>query len=602
MPRSREALDPSGPGRIDGEMIGFDRDWTPFAPMIAPETVPRGPIPAPKLPVPDRPGEAGPRRAAGWRGGSPRAEVLLAPPERSSSGPADETDPLKRQRIKAAAVALAAMYGLLTFLVFACDNPATFAADGGRCSLLVQLMSLRCLLAAAVAGLLSTGVGLTRGQLRGVERLLFLGLTAALMASQHLVGLDLLGRGPAIGPLQLRLNTVGVIQTLVTMMVYATLIPNPPAVAARMLLAMFAGPVLAVAAIRLHPGMAEVVASFRSNDEEASNVVFLAIGGLVAFYASALLNGLRAELRDARKLGQYRLLEKIGAGGMGEVYRAEHQLLKRPCAIKLIRGEARADPLALARFEREVQSASRLSHPNTIAIYDYGHADDGTFYYAMEYLPGMSLHALVREAGPLPAGRVIHLLRQACASLAEAHAVGLIHRDLKPANLFLAHRGGESDVAKVLDFGLVKLAEAPEAPTLTAELSISGTPSFMAPEQAADPRAVDARADLYALGAVAYFALTGRPPFSGGGAFAIMMAHATERVVPPSSIRPGIPADLEAVVLRALEKKPADRHPDAATMGAALAACEDATAWDARRANRWWRDHLPGRMGATAGA
>src|SRR5580658_8966397 len=180
---------------------------------------------------------------------------------------------------------------------------------------------------------------------------------------------------------------------------------------------------------------------------------------------------------------------------MGAVYLAEHALLKRPCALKLIRPEAGADPLALARFEREVQSSALLAHPNTIEIYDYGHTDDGTFYYVMEYLQGLSLSDLVRAAGPLPPGRVIYLFRQVCAGLAEAHGLGLVHRDLKPANVFVAVRGGESDVAKVLDFGLVKLTKDAGAAALTSDMTVSGTPLFMAPEQTVGDRALDSRAD-----------------------------------------------------------------------------------------------------------
>ncbi len=207
------------------------------------------------------------------------------------------------------------------------------------------------------------------------------------------------------------------------------------------------------------------------------------MGAVLAVYGSMLLNGLRKQLHHVRKFGQYQLIRKLGEGGMGEVHLAEHQLLKRPCALKLIKTEAGANPTALARFEREVQSAARLAHPNTIQIFDYGHTEDGTFYYVMEYLDGLSLAETVQKAGPLPAGRVIYLFKQVCAALAEAHEIGLVHRDLKPANLFVAVRGGESDVAKVLDFGLVKLTQDVDAATLTQEMTISGTPMFMAPNR-----------------------------------------------------------------------------------------------------------------------
>ncbi len=217
-----------------------------------------------------------------------------------------------------------------------------------------------------------------------------------------------------------------------------------------------------------------------------------------------------------------------------------------------------------------MQSAARLSHPNTIEIYDYGHTGDGTFYYVMEYLQGLSLSELVHRDGPLPPGRVIYIFRQVCAGLAEAHGLGLVHRDLKPANVFLAVRGGESDVAKVLDFGLVKLTRDPGAAELSSDMTVSGTPMYMAPEQAVGDRSLDARADIYALGAMMYYALSGQAPFTGETAFAIMMAHARDPVVPLSEIHPGVPPDLEQVVLRCLAKKPADRFPNVRALGDAL--------------------------------
>jgi serine/threonine-protein kinase len=519
------------------------------------------------------------------RGSAPVAFV-----EGSIASLSGETHDLRRQRIKAAAIALAAIHGLLMIWVYESDNPGTLAADGNPLSLRVILIGLRCLLAASVAGLLSSETMLSQRALRITEHVMFLGLTALWVASQYFVGLDLIHRGPEYVPILLAFVKDGVIQMMALMMIYGALIPNSPAVAARTLLAMFVGPILALALIRYQTDTAQFLKQLNAAEESGSNILFLAIGAALAFYASYLLNGLRVELHDARKFGQYRLLKRIGSGGMGEVYLAEHQLLKRPCALKLIKPGAGANPLALARFEREVRSSARLSHPNTIEIYDYGHAEDGTFYYVMEYLPGMSLHELVVRAGPLPPGRAIYILRQACAGLAEAHALGLVHRDMKPANIFVAKRGGESDVAKVLDFGLVKLTQDPAAVALTAELTVSGTPSYMAPEQATARKDLDVRADVYSMGAVAYFALTGQPPFSGETAFAIMMAHARDAVVPPSELRPEIPADLEAVVLRSLAKLPEDRYPDARAVGRALASCQAAQDWDADRADLWWAE------------
>ena len=498
---------------------------------------------------------------------------------------------LRRQRLLAAAVFLAATFGLLFAWVFASDNPATLTAEGSRYSFRVGLIALRCILAAVVAGLLSSEVFLTSKQLRAVESVLFLGLALLLGISQYFVGLDLMRRGTEYMPMILAFIKDGVIQIMALMMLYGTFIPNRPAVAARTVVMMFLIPVISVFFLRLHPDVAPIVAQLGSAEESGSNILILGLGAALAIYGAYLLNGLRTELHAAKKLGQYQLGEKLAEGGMGEVYLAEHQLLKRPCALKLIKPDVNTNPIALARFEREVQSAAMLSHPNTIEIFDYGHSHDGTFYYVMEYLPGLSVSDLVRQAGPLSPGRVIYLIRQVCGALAEAHRFGLVHRDLKPANILVAILGGKCDFAKVLDFGLVKLTATPDAPQLTADYTVSGTPQYMSPEQATATKDVDGRADIYSLGAILYFMLTGRPPFEGTNPTELMIAHARDPVVPPSRHRPEIPADLEAVVVKCLAKKPDDRYPDARSLAAALAACTSAGDWDDEMADQWWIDH-----------
>jgi serine/threonine-protein kinase len=512
----------------------------------------------------------------------------LAMTEGTLASLAGETDSLRQSRLLASSVFLAAAYGVLTAWVFASENPGTLTLEGSPFSLRLGLLGLRCLLAAAVAGLLASEATLTPRHLRIVEYVLFLGQVLLASVSEYFVGLDLAQRGPAFMPILLAFLKDGVIQMLALMMIYGTLIPNSPMVAARVLVVMFLGPVAAFFLLSLHPDVVPVLAQLGEAEEAGSNMLFLAMGMALAIYGCFLVNGLRTQLHQARKFGQYRLIRKLGEGGMGEVYLAEHQLLKRPCALKRIKLESGSDPIALARFEREVQSAARLAHPNTIAVFDYGHTDDGTFYYVMEYLEGLSLSDLVRRTGPMPPGRVIYLFRQICAGLAEAHAMGLVHRDLKPANVFIAVRGGESDVAKVLDFGLVKLTLDPGAVELSSEMTVSGTPMYMAPEQAVADRSLDARADIYALGAMMYFALTGQPPFAGGSPFEVMMAHARDPVVPPSQVRPGLPEDLEQVVLRCLAKKPGDRFPTARALGDALAACRSAADWGPNRADAWW--------------
>jgi tRNA A-37 threonylcarbamoyl transferase component Bud32 len=318
-------------------------------------------------------------------------------------------------------------------------------------------------------------------------------------------------------------------------------------------------------------------------------------GAAIAIFGTHVINALRTKAFEAQQLGQYKLRQLIGRGGMGEVYLAEHQLLKRECAVKLIRPEQAGDPKAMARFEREVRATAKLSHWNSVEVFDYGRTDDGTFYYAMEYLPGMSVAELVDKYGPLPASRVIYLLRQTCDALAEAHALGLIHRDIKPANIFAAQRGGVFDVAKLLDFGLAKplMKGGLDESQLTQEGAITGSPLFMSPEQAVGESEPDARSDIYSLGAVAYFMLTGRPPFVDDKPLKILFAHARDPVTPPSEIRGDVPSDLEAIVLRCLEKRPGDRYQSVTALEEALADCDSDGAWTRTEAHAWWR--RPGR-------
>ncbi len=298
-------------------------------------------------------------------------------------------------------------------------------------------------------------------------------------------------------------------------------------------------------------------------DRYGYDVILLMILALGSSWGAYTIHRLRMQVVEARQLGQYRLRRQIGSGGMGEVYLADHQLLKRPCALKLIRPGNAADLKTLERFEREVRITARLSHWNTVEIFDYGRTKDGTYYYVMEYLPGLNLADLVGHHGPLPPGRVVYLLRQVCLALREAHAAGLIHRDIKPSNIFAARRGGLDDVAKLLDFGLVLPLAQRHTAEQGGEVQILGTPLYMSPEQARGGRELDERSDIYSLGTVAYFLLSGRPPFDEGGGIEALIAHTYDPVVPPSQLRDDIPEDLERVVLRCLAKEPGDRYPDA---------------------------------------
>jgi serine/threonine-protein kinase len=305
---------------------------------------------------------------------------------------------------------------------------------------------------------------------------------------------------------------------------------------------------------------------------------------------SWVIFGLRAEVRQARRLGQYVLDKKLGQGGMGEVYRARHGMMRRPSAIKLLRPDRSGDTSQLQRFEREVQLTARLTHPNTITIYDYGRTDDGVFYYAMELLEGATLERIVEVDGAQDPGRVARILTMVCGALTEAHAIGLIHRDIKPANIMLCAQGGELDVVKLLDFGLVKEFEVDRDVKLTAASSLVGTPRYMAPESIRDPEAVDARADLYSLGAVAYFLLAGADVFDGKTLMEVCGQHLHQPPAPLASRGVTVPADLEAVVLECLAKDPARRPQTAAELRRRVEAC-NVPPWDAARARAWWSEH-----------
>lgn len=316
------------------------------------------------------------------------------------------------------------------------------------------------------------------------------------------------------------------------------------------------------------------------------------LSAVVAIYAAHTNDSARRSALAARRFGQYRLTEKIGGGGMGEVYKAEHRLMKRPCALKLIRPAYRDDGQFLTRFEREVQATAQLTHWNTIQIYDFGQSADGAFFYVMELLQGANLGDVVGRFGPLPPARAIHLLRQTCGALSEAHTSGLVHRDIKPENIFAARIGGLYDVAKLLDFGAVRETTPQDGTQLTACGTIIGTARYMSPEQAAASPDVGPAADLYSLGAVAYFLLTGCPPFPQGNPAEVIIAQIHDAPLPPARLAPDLPADLEQVVLRCLAKEPSARYPSALDLEQALAGCRCAGQWTQEQAADWWRWRL----------
>ncbi len=316
-----------------------------------------------------------------------------------------------------------------------------------------------------------------------------------------------------------------------------------------------------------------------------------------AYITARIIYGLGRDIRRAEQVGSYQLTERIGIGGMGEVWRARHELLARPAAVKMIRREVLRtgsidEEMVLARFEQEAQVTAALQSPHTVELYDFGSAEDGTFYYVMELLEGVDLESLVKQFGAMPPERVLGVMQQACLSLSEAHRHGLLHRDIKPANIILCERAFEHDFVKVLDFGLVKqLSKLPNQEALTqAGLGgIAGTPAYMAPEIALNKPQVDGRADLYGLGCVAYWLLTGRRVFEEDGAVAMILAHVNKQPEPPSAhVDFVIPPALDALILSCLAKEPADRPESAHAMLQVMKSIDLPHRWTAERASQWW--------------
>jgi eukaryotic-like serine/threonine-protein kinase len=334
---------------------------------------------------------------------------------------------------------------------------------------------------------------------------------------------------------------------------------------------------------------------------------FLLVG--VAVVISHVMTKLGHQVTKAREMGSYRLGELLGSGGMGEVYRATHRMLARPAAIKLIRPamlgalDGDAAKLAVTRFHREAEAAANLRSPHTVELYDFGVTEDDTLYFVMELLDGMDLESLVRKHGPVPANRAIHIVRQVCESLEEAHAQGLVHRDIKPANIHVGRLGLRYDFVKVLDFGLVKVRDHRDVgqTLLTADHGTTGTPAYMAPEVILGEADVDRRADVYALGCVAYYMLTGQLVFEADTPMKMLVQHVQSQPVPPSQrTELKIPRELDQLVLSCLEKNPANRPRDAEELFALACCCRSGDEWEANQAREWWEQHLPEFTGALA--
>src|SRR3954451_7311367 len=438
--------------------------------------------------------------------------------------------------------------------------------------------------------------------------LLWLLATRPRHSRRSLGALDAIGFVVAPGFLSLMtINDEGqILQVLlaltVTVMIRAILVPSRPG-RTMLLTALAFLPTVIVCITRHHPTalLPGFSASYQKLQMTLNTVLWSILGITLATIASRVLYGLRRQVAEASELGQYLLEEKIGGGGMGEVWRARHRLLIRPAAIKLIRQEplgaiAGEPELLVRRFEREARATAALTSPHTVQLYDFGLTEDGRLYYVMELLDGLDLETLVRQHGRWPPERVVHLLHQVCAALQDAHGNGLVHRDIKPANIVVSRAGTTFDFVKVLDFGLVKLDSARdtdrELVKLSTDDSWSGTPGYMAPEVVLGA-ATDHRVDLYALGCVAYWLLTGKMVFDGENAVQVMMKHAQAEPQRPSArIGRALPAALEALVMECLEKDPLRRPPTAEAVSDRLSSAV-AEAWTAERAEQWWARHRP---------
>jgi serine/threonine-protein kinase len=547
--------------------------------------------------VPPPAGEVTGAFKAGPAAGGPDAPTLLGPPA-EAPGPTPpslerEVQQVLHRRLRVCCWLTGVLF-LVLFVLGASGRAALFSpAAVGTAGLVLCGVAAAAFLGAAAA--LSRRTPWPLPVLRSLELVLF-GLGTLFPAFWQWQVLTAPPPGPVEGPGHQRFYTVaasvsGNLIWFAAIVSYGVFIPNR----LRRCVTVTAAQATLALAVLLAAGLAagwpapELAMHLLLTAPTLALAVGVAAFG--SFKISALQREAHAARRAARELGQYRLKERLGAGGMGEVYLAEHRLLKRPCAVKLIRPERAGDPQFLRRFEREVQATALLDHPGVVAVYDYGHAADGTFYYVMEYLAGVGLDRLVERHGPLPPALAVHLLRQLCAALRAAHGRGLVHRDLKPSNVIVRPGGSPHDRAKLLDFGLVRDAAAERDVKLTRVGAVVGTPDFMAPEQAEGLAPVDARGDLYSLGALAYFLLAGRPPFERDTAMQTLLAHLRDPVPPLAGLAPAVPADLEAVVLRCLAKRPDERYRDADALAKALASCACAGEWTEEAAAAWWQAH-----------
>ena len=496
--------------------------------------------------------------------------------EGSSPHLSSETRDILRIRLLAASALFSAGFSAFLLRWIFVDKPLDT----------LWLLWLHCgvtLVMGITAVLLTKWKSLSLPLLRGIEITLFtgLGIYFVVLSQQKLQLMANLEQGAHL--------PIILVPWLMLIFTYALFIPNTWKRASAVLVPMGLAPVAVMFVQRTYcAGFQKCMDTSEYRNYISYQVISIALAVTIAVVGVHLINRLRRQAFAAKQLGQYRLKQKLGSGGMGEVYLAEHQMMKRPCAIKLIKPDKAGDAHVLARFEREVRSTAKLSHWNSIDIFDYGNTADGTFYYVMEYLPGHNIGELVEQGGPLPAARAVYLMKQVCAALAEAHGIGLVHRDIKPANIFCAYRGGEFDVAKLLDFGLAKPTLQQEDSNLTQEGSITGSPLFMPPEQATGEREADARSDIYSLGAVLFYMLSGRPPFMYDQPLKVIIAHASETPPLLREFAPDASVELEDIVMRCLEKDADHRFQTVEQLRDALTDLQLDDQWTRELAAEWW--------------
>ncbi len=495
-----------------------------------------------------------------------------------------------RSRLSAV-VGFLAVFQLL-FAVIKLTGPSSAvvsASDVPAWSLLVRFVVDSLLFA-----LLRSPIHLTRRHLLWIEGFVFVYEMMFMLLMQYMSAVDLIDRGDLVDAVAVQKN--GVLRVTLLMICYGIFMPRRPATTAKVVTTMATSLMLCHGIVLHHAETLHLDRDDLANHQIVmANALFLIMGAALATLAAWWLRGAGADGDGDAAIGPYRLLRKLDEGSRGAVYLAEHEFLKRPCALKLARP---GGPDVAARFDREVQAAARISHPNLVTIFDSGRTDDGTMFCAMEYLPGLCVADIVRDSGPMPAARAVYLGRQICAALAEIHRLGFVHRDLNPANVLVSSLAGQGDVAKVLDLGSVG---GDAAGTDHDPGAIAGTPEYVAPEQAVAGRRIDGRADVYGLGALLHFMVTGAPPFQHDTPTDVLRAHVSEAVRPPRERAADLPHDLEAVILRCLAKRPQDRYADCRAVAEALSACVCATAWDGDRADRWWQDrHTQATLSETA--